>query len=86
MQDEDTIDDPMPPQRSLSDDWKEYDEKTEQESDRALDSRKASVFTNIKREMTLYESSGNRGQILDQIYTALLSIPPTSVEESSHKK
>ena len=58
-------------------------ERNAHESESALNSRKTTILTNMKREMTLYESSGNRGHYLEQINTALLSIPPTSVEGSS---
>ena len=61
----------------------EYVEKNAKESECALISRQATILTNMKREMALYESSGNRGHYLEQVYVALLSIPPTSVEECS---
>ena len=80
---EETVDEPgepEPPKKTLSQSYKEFIEKNVQDSEAALQSRKSSALTNIKREMTLYESSGNRGRMLEQIYTALLSIPPTSVE------
>ena len=71
---------PEPPKKSLDDGFKDYEEKSEEESTAALNSRKASILTNLKREMTLFESSGNKGKMLEQLHTALLSIPPTSVE------
>ena len=71
---------PPPPKKSLSNDWNESEERGKEQSEIALNSRKASNTTNIKRDMALFESSGNRGKILEQIYTALLSIPATSVE------
>ena len=82
---EEAVDDPEevappPPKKSLSNDWKESEETGRLQSEIALNSRKASITTNIKRDMALYESSGNKGKILEQIYTALLSIPATSVE------
>ena len=69
-----------PPKRSLSNDWEESEKRGKEESEIALNSRKATVATNIKREMALFESSGNRGKLLEEVYTALLSIPATSVE------
>ena len=86
---EEVVDDPaeeaaaVPPQKSLSDDWNEYfeyEDKQSEQNEALLNSRKASVSTNIKRAMTLFESSGDRGKLLEKIYLALLTIPPTSVE------
>jgi hypothetical protein len=39
-----------------------------------------SVQLAIKSELSLFESTGRRGQFLDKVYSYLLSIPPTSVE------
>ena len=38
------------------------------------------VYEMIKRDMASYESRGKRPPGLDQLYSALLSIPPTSAE------
>ena len=71
---------PVPEKKSLSQCYKEYVDKETQQSEATPSSKKASDLLNIKREMILFESSGNRGNYLEKIYTALLSIPPTSVE------
>ena len=41
---------------------------------------KATVLTIIKRAMTTYESTGDRGTYLEKIRAALKTIAPTSVE------
>ena len=74
------VPDPIPPQKKLSDSFKEYEDKELQQNESLLNSRLATVSTNIKKAMSLYESSGERGKSLEQLHTALLSVPPTSVE------
>ena len=80
------MDDPVeegtapPSKKSLTDSYQESKDTESKELERAFNAKKASILTNIKRDITLFESSGNRGKMLELIYTALLSIPPTSVE------
>lgn len=82
---EESVDDPdpvspEPPKKSLDENFDEYEEQRMELSEKALTSKKGTVLTNIKRAMTLYESSGDRGKILEKLYSSLLSIPATSVE------
>ena len=38
------------------------------------------LLTSIKAEMSVYESTGQRGRCLNEVYNYLLTVPPTSVE------
>ena len=69
-----------PPKKSLAQTYQDYVDKEKQQNEVAVSSGLASDMLNIRREITLFESSGNRGHYLEKIYTALLSVPPTSVE------
>ena len=40
----------------------------------------AEVLVEIKREMAIFESTGQRPACLEKVYSALITLPPTSVE------
>ena len=83
------VDDPAPVQgcpppfkKSLYEDHNKYQRSLAQPPKEkpfnSFDSRE--VLSIIKKEMVLYEDTGNRGKILEKIYNALKGIPPTSTE------
>ena len=43
-----------------------------------------SVYESIETDMTSYEQTGKRPYALEQLYSALCSIPPTSAEVTLH--
>ena len=67
---------------ALAQDFKEFQAKRAKDIEKVAKTNKSSatVLTNIKRAMTLYESTNERGVMLEKVYRALLSIQPTSVE------
>ena len=67
---------PTPAKRSFSEELQEF----RAQKAKNVASSKTSVPTTIKREMTLYEATGNRGHCLERIRSALKTIAPTSVE------
>ena len=56
------------------------EKKTHNDTVNNSDVPATSVYEMIQRDMASYESRGKRPPGLEQLYSALLSIPPTSAE------
>ena len=75
-------DGPPPAKKCLYEDHKNYQQRHEKpprkNTPHSLSEKE--VLKIIKKEMVLYEETGNRGKLLQKIYHVLKSIPPTSTE------
>ena len=76
---EENTDEPNQKKSKLEELHQFLDEK-EEVSGKQNFSTAADILTEIKREMTIFENTGERPAILEKLFRAIQSLPPTSVE------